>query len=100
VETLVDDTRSDGDASYVLAAMIQDAVVEATGWRDRGVRTQSSYLQRTTMPAVSAEVGYLTNPDERGKLISEAFQQTVAEAIVSGIRAFLDHQYPRSEASS
>jgi len=97
VEVLVDDTRTNDDASYVLASMLQDALTEATGWRDRGVRSQSSYLQRTSMPAVSAEIGYLSNPDERESLMSEAFQQTVAQAIVDGIKGFLAYQYTPPE---
>jgi N-acetylmuramoyl-L-alanine amidase len=97
VETLVDDTRADGDPSYVLAAMVQDALSEATGMRDRGVRAQESYLERTTMPAISAEVGYLSNPTERQNLLDPAFQQIVAEAILCGIRTFLDYQYPVEE---
>ena len=102
VEVLVDNARADDDPSYVLASMLQDALTEATGWRDRGVRSQESYLQRTTMPAASAEIGYLSNPSERESLTSEAFQQTIAQAVVQGIRDFLTRQYPApatSEAS-
>jgi len=57
---------------------------------------QESYLQRTEMPAVSVEMGYLTNPDERAKLIDPAYQETIAEAILDGIEQFVEWKYPPS----
>jgi len=93
VETIVDDTRALDDDSWVLAELIQDSITAATGARDRGSRSQESYLQRTEMPAVSVEVGYLTNPDERAKLLDPEYQQTVAAAILAGIRQFIDYRY-------
>jgi len=94
VETIVDDTRTADDDSWVLAELIQNAIVEATGARDRGTRMQESYLQRTEMPAVSVEMGYLTNPDERAKLVDPAYQETIAEAILAGIEQFVEWKYP------
>ena len=49
--------------------MLEDAVTAATGARNRGIRTQESYTQRTTMPAVTVEMGYITNPAERSPLV-------------------------------
>jgi len=96
IETLVSDAHPvDGD-SWRLAELIQNGLVEATGARDRGTRSQESYLQRTEMPAVSAEVGYMTNPDEMAKLVDSEYQQTIAEGILAGIRQFIDYRYPAS----
>jgi len=97
VETLVDDTRADDDDSWVLAELIQDAVVSATGANDRGTRAQESYLQRTEMPAVSVETGYLTNPEERAKLNDPEYQAKVAEGILAGILQFLGYRFPGPE---
>jgi len=94
IETIVDNTREMDDDSWVLAELIQNGVVEATGARDRGTRTQESYLQRTTMPAVSVEIGYITNPAEREKLVTPEYQQQVAEGILAGIRQYIDLRYP------
>jgi N-acetylmuramoyl-L-alanine amidase len=94
VETIVDNTRADNDDSWVLAELIQSSLVKLTGARDRGTRSQESYLQRTTMPAVSVETGYITNPSERAKLIDPAYQRTFAEGILQGIRQFIDYKYP------
>jgi len=96
VETLVDDSRAVDDDSWVLAELIQDNVVRTTGARDRGTRSQESYLQRTEMPAVSVETGYLTNPEERGKLVDPAYQAKIAEGIFAGIREFIAYRYPES----
>jgi len=93
-ETIVDDTREQDDDSWVLAELIQDGVTEATGARDRGARSQESYLQRTEMPAVSVETGYLTNPAERAKLIDPEYQAKIAQGILNGIRQFIDWRYP------
>ncbi len=93
IETIVADTRPLDDDSWVLAELIQDGLVNATGARDRGTRSQESYTQRTEMPAVSAEVGYLTNPDEMAKLVDPEYQQRIAEGILAGIRQFIDWKY-------
>jgi N-acetylmuramoyl-L-alanine amidase len=89
VETWVDTTRKDSDPSWTLAAMLEDAVTGATGARNRGIRTQESYLQRTTMPAVTVEMGYITNPAERALLFDSLYQDKLAAGIASGIRQFL-----------
>ena len=93
VETLVDSTRDASDDSWVLAELIQDGVVQATGARDRGTRAQESYLQRTALPAVSVETGYLTNDEERVLLLDSAYQELIAQGIVQGIRAFVALRY-------
>jgi N-acetylmuramoyl-L-alanine amidase len=99
VETIVADTRPLDDDSWVLGELIQDGLVSATGARDRGTRSQESYLQRTEMPAVSVEVGYLTNPEEKAQLVDPEYQQRIAEGILAGIRQFIDWKYPASPAA-
>ena len=89
VETWVDTMRKDSDPSWTLAAMLEDAVTSATGARNRGIRTQESYTQRTTMPAVTVEMGYITNPAERALLFDSLYQDKIAAGIVSGIRQFV-----------
>lgn len=99
VETIVSDTRPLDDDSWILAELIQDSVVQATGARDRGARSQESYLERTEMPAVSVETGYITNPEEQAKLVDPEYQQLIAEGILAGIRQFISYRYPSSPAS-
>lgn len=94
VETIIDNTREPDSDSWVLGELIQDTLTEITGARDRGTRSQESYLQRTEMPAVSVETGYITNDAERAKLIDPAYQSLVAQGIMNGIRQFIDWKYP------
>jgi N-acetylmuramoyl-L-alanine amidase len=94
VETIVDSTREMASDSWVLGELIQDGVTQATGARDRGTRSQESYLQRTEMPAVSLETGFITNPEERAKLIDPEYQTKIAQGILNGIRQFIDWKYP------
>ena len=88
-ETLVDDTRPKSDPSWLLAEAVQKALVAATGARDRGVRSQSLYLEHTKLPAVSVEVGFLTATDEGAKLLDPAYQDKIAHGLLNGIIAHL-----------
>jgi len=89
VETLVDTTRSPGDPSYSLAEHVQREVVLATGAQDLGVRRQPLYLSSCRVPAVLVEVGHLSCPAERIRLLSPAYQDRLAKGILQGILEFL-----------
>ncbi len=100
VETWVDTTRKPADATWTLAAMMEDAVTAATGARNRGIRTQESYMQRTTMPAVTVEMGYITNASERALLFDSMYQDKLAAGIAAGIREFLAWRVANPAAAS
>jgi N-acetylmuramoyl-L-alanine amidase len=89
IETLVDDTRSQDDPSWKLAELIQNALITTTQARDRGVRSQPLYLQHTELPSVSAEVGFLSSPEEREKLLDSAYQDKIAEGLLQGVIDYL-----------
>jgi N-acetylmuramoyl-L-alanine amidase len=89
VETLVDDTRAQDDPSWKLAELVQHSLIDSTQARDRGVRSQSLYLQHTKLPAVSAEVGFLSSPEEREKLLDSAYQDKIAQGLLQGIIDYL-----------
>jgi len=94
VVSLVSDRLPPDDRSWQLAEILQDAVTDATGARDRGVRSQDLYLHRAEMPAVLIEVGFLTNDGERAKLLDPAYQQTIAQGIYDGLLRYLQHTDP------
>ncbi len=98
-ETIVAAERPLDDDSWVLGELIQDGLIDATGMRDRGTRSQESYTRLASMPAVSVEVGYLTNPDEMAKLVAPEYQQRIAGGILAGIRKFIDWKYPSAPAA-
>ncbi len=47
-------------------------------------------LRETAIPSVLIEVGFLTNKEDRGKLLSPEYQEILAEAIASGILNYDD----------
>jgi N-acetylmuramoyl-L-alanine amidase len=78
------------DESLAFAEVIHKHVAQATGFKDRGVKKESYFvLRETNMPAALLELGYLTNPENEGKMWTSAFQQSVASAIHEGIREYL-----------
>ena len=94
IVTLVSDTLDAGAASWQFAELLQDAVTNATGARDRGVLAQDLYLHRAEMPAALIEVGFLTNDGERRRLTDPNYQQTIAQGIYDGIVAYLEYAHP------
>ena len=90
VETYVDDSRPPDDPSWALARAVQKAVCASTGAPDRGVRTQRLYMRHTQLPAALVEVGYLTCPSERTRLLEPWYQEELARGILQGILDFLD----------
>jgi N-acetylmuramoyl-L-alanine amidase len=87
------------DESKRLARSVQDAVLghlrkSDPAMRDRGVKTAPFVvLVATDMPAILAEVSCLSNPAEAERLATNDYRQTIAEALVTGIRSFAD-QHP------
>lgn len=75
-----------------LARIIQTKLVSQLGTRDRGVisRTNLAVIRKTNMPACIAEIGYLSNPSERGLMVTEDFQRLAAKALADGIQAALE----------
>ncbi|MFA7461420.1 MAG: N-acetylmuramoyl-L-alanine amidase, partial [Trueperaceae bacterium] len=76
--------------SLTLAETVQRNLVAATGANDRGVRQNLFYVIRhARIPAILVELGFVSNPDEGRKLASDAYQQTLAQALADGVLEFL-----------
>ena len=70
-----------------LADLIQRELVARTGLRDCRIHGKSwDILRLTSMPAVRIELGYLTSPVDRAKLLDPAFRNLAAEAILVGVQ--------------
>jgi N-acetylmuramoyl-L-alanine amidase len=79
------------EESLPLATVLHRHVVEAAGFRDRGVKQESYFvLRETTMPAALIEVGYLTNPQDEQRMWEEDFQRQVAASIAEGIKEYIE----------
>lgn len=84
VEVYVHTSRS--AVSTRAARAIYDRLLPASGLRGRGVKPQDfAVLRETAMPAVLVELGFISNPDDRAKLINFAWQDDAARAIADGI---------------
>ena len=94
IETLVSDQVRQDAPAWQWAEILQDAVTNATGAQDRGVRAQDLYLHRAEMPAALIEIGFLSNRAEREKLLDPTYQSVIAQAIYDGIVTYLNYVDP------
>ena len=70
-----------------LAELIQREVVARTGLTDCRTHARSwVMLQRTQMPTVRLEVGYLSHHQDAARLADPAFRDTLAEAVVIALQ--------------
>lgn len=79
------------DSSLLLANIMQRRVAKASGFRDRGVKQENYFvIKDTNMPAVLIEVGFLTNAEEEKQMWDPSVQEAIAQAIVNGIKEYLN----------
>lgn len=70
-----------------LAGLVQREIVARTGLLDCRTHAKTWELLRLTrMPAVRVEVGYLTSPADRARLVDPRFRDTVVEAIIAAVQ--------------
>jgi N-acetylmuramoyl-L-alanine amidase len=70
-----------------LADLIQREIVARTGLADCRSHPRSwTILQRTAMPTVRVEAGYLTHPKDASRLADPSFRDTLAEAVVVALQ--------------
>lgn len=74
-----------------LAQKIQKQLVSALGATDRGVasRPRLVVVKETKMTSVLVELGFVTNPAEQEKLMSDAYLLKAAKAMANGVVEFL-----------
>jgi N-acetylmuramoyl-L-alanine amidase len=82
--------------SSQLAELIQHELNTLLGTRNRGVKQAPfKILTGVACPAVLVEVAFISNPDEERKLQTENFQNSVAEAIYTGLSKYLERSQDR-----
>jgi len=81
----------------LLAEPIQEALIRATGDRDRGLkhRTGLHMLNASKMPAVLPEIGFISNPDTEKKFLLWSYNELIARAIHDGLIKFLGWKTPQ-----
>jgi N-acetylmuramoyl-L-alanine amidase len=76
--------------SMLLATILHEHILEATGFLDRNVRMMDyKVIKETTMPAALLEIGYMSNATEELIMMSEHMQEKVAASIVNGIKQYM-----------
>jgi N-acetylmuramoyl-L-alanine amidase len=84
------ETYYQSEQSQELARSVHQSLVERLKAPDRSVRRARFYvINHTPVPAVLAEVGFISNKEEREKLISSDYQQEIANGIARGVILYL-----------
>ena len=70
-----------------LANLVQREIVVRTGMRDCRIHAKTWELLRLTrMPAVRVDLGYLTSPLDRDRLVNPMFREQIVEAILAAVQ--------------
>ena len=70
-----------------LANLVQREIVVRTGMRDCRIHAKTWELLRLTrMPAVRVDLGYLTSPTDRDRLVNPLFREQIVEAILAAVQ--------------
>ncbi|MEV6850830.1 N-acetylmuramoyl-L-alanine amidase [Actinoplanes sp. NPDC051411] len=70
-----------------LANLVQREIVVRTGMRDCRIHAKTWELLRLTqMPAVRVDLGYLTSPADRDRLVNPLFREQIVEAILAAVQ--------------
>ena len=82
-----------------LAQMIQESLINETGAKNRGIRSDNGLVvtRETKMPAVLVETAFISNDYELDLITSEDYQNKVVEGIITGIENFLNESNIKPE---
>ena len=71
----------------LLANALHAGIIEETGAKDRGVKTDSNFyvLRHSTIPSCLIEVGFITSEIERPLLQNNAYQEEIISGIFQGV---------------
>jgi N-acetylmuramoyl-L-alanine amidase len=73
------------------ATLAQNALIAATGAKDRGIdaRSDMTGFNWCDVPVILPEIGFMTNPAEDKLLATGAYQDKIVEALTQAILAYL-----------
>jgi N-acetylmuramoyl-L-alanine amidase len=82
-------------SSYQFASIVQKNMCETLGSKNMGIvpRSQLAVLRTSNMPAVIAEVGYMSNSSELAKLKTYAYKEKAAESLKKAVVESLEKMY-------
>ena len=102
LESILSDLMNNAkiDESSRLAGCVQEAMVRKLrpkygGINNKGVKQAPFYvLLGAEMPSILVEVAFITNPKECRRLNSASYQEDIADAIVVGIKSYIEEINP------
>ncbi|MBO8126984.1 MAG: N-acetylmuramoyl-L-alanine amidase [Firmicutes bacterium] len=82
--------QPENEESRRLAILIQEELSKLSSWHDNPPLAGRVYyiLRNSPVTTVLIEVGFLTNPEEKELLVTESYQEKLAEAISSAVVKF------------
>ena len=74
------------------ARLVQDELLHALGFPDRGLQERSDFtgFNWSNVPVILVEMGFMTNPTEDRLLATDAYRQRAALGLCRGTLRFLD----------
>ncbi|MCG8639264.1 MAG: N-acetylmuramoyl-L-alanine amidase, partial [Desulfobacterales bacterium] len=83
-----------GEQSKLLAEKIQEQlrIIQPNNYRSIG-RGEYFVLKKAEIPAVIVEVGFISNPVDRNRMVNPTEQEKIAKAIQTGLITFFNEQY-------
>ncbi|WP_265443489.1 N-acetylmuramoyl-L-alanine amidase [Acetivibrio straminisolvens] len=91
-----DSSKKKGNlTAYEFAQIVQKNLNKTLKSKDMGViqRPNLAVLRTSNMPAVIAEIGYMTNSSELAKLKTDSYKQQAAEALRNAVLESLEKMY-------
>jgi len=81
----------DSEVSRGAASLMQGELRKVDTENTRQIKSNSDFymLKKTEVPTIIVECGFLSNPGEAEKLVSDEYQEEMAQAICSGILTWL-----------
>ncbi len=76
-----------------LAEAIQEGIKEVVQTNNKRTALKIENIKlvdKSTIPTVIVECGFISNPEEKVLLQSEAYQEKIAEGIVKGVRKYIE----------
>jgi len=106
IEMAASELKSKSDASRKLATSVQQSLfgslaAKSPGVRNRGVKAASFVvLTGTTMPAILAEVSFVSSPADEHNLQDPFYRQNIAEALYRGVARYAANSAKTNIASA
>lgn len=76
-----------------LATYINNQIVKNADMKNRGVKKYPYYvINNMVIPAVLVELGFISSPEDRAKLISSSYNEIYAQSIYNGIVQYYSKQ--------